>query len=56
MKISFDLDDTLILTDKDAVYENPVRPIKALFFKEKLRMGIRELCEELRSLGYEICV
>jgi len=56
MRISFDLDDTLILTEKDAVYENPVRPVKALFFKEKLRKGIRNLCEELRSLGYEICV
>jgi hypothetical protein len=56
MKIPFDLDDTLILTDKDAVYEEPLRTIKVLFFKEKLRRGIRQLCEELRSLGYEICV
>lgn len=56
MKISFDLDDTLILTDKDAVYEKPVKLFKAFFFKEKLREGIRELCKELKDLGYEICV
>ncbi|MFZ5986768.1 MAG: HAD family hydrolase [Bacillota bacterium] len=56
MKISFDLDDTLILTDKDAIYETPVKVIKAFFFKEKLRKGIRDLCEELKSLGYDICV
>lgn len=56
MKISFDLDDTLILTDKDAIYEEPVRRVRALFFKEKLRKGIRILCEELKSLGFDICV
>jgi len=56
MKISFDLDDTLILTNKDAIYENPVRSLKAFFYKEKLRSGIKELCEELKTLGYEICV
>jgi len=56
MKISFDLDDTLILTNKDAIYEKPVRGFKALFFKEKLRKGIIALCEELKSLGFDICV
>ncbi|HHV28914.1 MAG TPA: HAD family hydrolase [Clostridium sp.] len=56
MKISFDLDDTLILTDKGALYEAPVKKIKAIFYKEKLRKGIRNLCEELKSLGYDICV
>ncbi len=56
MKISFDLDDTLILTDKDAIYEKPVKGIRALFYKEKLRKGIIALCEELKSLGFDICV
>ncbi|MDP4181330.1 MAG: HAD family hydrolase [Bacillota bacterium] len=56
MKISFDLDDTLILTENDAIYENPVKMIKSLLYKEKLRKGIRNLCEELKSLGYDICV
>lgn len=56
MKISFDLDDTLILTEKDAVYEEPVRRIRALFYKEKLRQGIISLCKELKSLGFDICV
>ena len=35
MKISFDLDDTLILTDKDAVYEKPVKHFKAFSLKRK---------------------
>jgi predicted glycosyltransferase len=56
MKISFDLDDTLILTDKDSIYEKPVRGFRALFYKEKLRKGIIVLCEELKSLGFDICV
>ncbi len=56
MKISFDLDDTLILTNKDAIYENPVKCIRALLYKEKLRKGIIVLCEELKYLGFEICV
>ncbi|AEV68584.1 hypothetical protein [Acetivibrio clariflavus] len=56
MKISFDLDDTLILTDKDTEYEKPVKFIRALFFKEKLRKGTKALCEELKSLGFDICV
>lgn len=56
MKISFDLDDTLILTDEGVIYEKPVRNIKALFYKEKLRNKIINLCIELEKLGYEICV
>ncbi len=56
MKISFDLDDTLILTGKHALYETPVKKFKAIFYREKLRKGTRNLCGELKSLGYEICV
>lgn len=56
MKISFDLDDTLILTDKNAVYEAPKKRIRAFFYKEKLRKGIRSLCEELEAIGFDICV
>ena len=56
MKISFDLDDTLILTCKNAIFEKPVSRFKAFFFKEKLRKGIIDLCKELKALGYEICV
>jgi len=56
VKISFDLDDTLILTGKHALYETPVKKFKAIFYREKLRKGTRNLCGELKSLGYEICV
>lgn len=56
MRISFDLDDTLILSDKDSKNEPPLKYIRSLFYKEKLREGIVFLCRELNSMGYEICV
>ena len=56
MRISFDLDDTLILSDKEAKYESPERSLLSRFYKEKLRMGIVKLYNELTSLGFEICV
>lgn len=56
MRISFDLDDTLILSDKDSKYEYPSKVLTSIFFKEKLRKGIIQLCRELTSSGYDICV
>lgn len=56
MKISFDLDDTLILTNEGALHEQPVKRLFSLFYKERLRRGIVGLCKELESMGYDICV
>jgi hypothetical protein len=56
MKISFDLDDTLILTNEGALHEQPIKRLYSIFSKEKLRKGIINLCKELSGLGYDICV
>ena len=37
-------------------YMKSPRGFKGLFYKEKLRKGIIVLCEELKSLGFDICV
>lgn len=56
MKISFDLDDTLIFTDIDSRYDIPVQRFRGTFYKEKLRSGTKELCKQLTDMGYKICV
>jgi|LSQX01.2.fsa_nt_gb hypothetical protein len=37
MKISFDLDDTLILSGKNAFYEPPIKFPYSIFYRECLR-------------------
>ncbi|NLW46247.1 MAG: HAD family hydrolase [Firmicutes bacterium] len=56
MKISFDLDDTLILTNEGALHEQPIKRLYSVFYKERLRKGIINLCKELSGLGFDICV
>jgi hypothetical protein len=56
MRISFDLDDTLILSGKNSSYEAPIRFPYSIFYKERLRKGTVNLFKELSSLGYELCV
>ncbi|MEN8908144.1 MAG: HAD family hydrolase [Clostridiales bacterium] len=56
MKISFDLDDTLILSEKGSLYETQLKFPFNIIFKERLRKGIIDLCEELKLLGYSISV
>ena len=56
MRISFDLDDTLILTGENCLYENPLKFPFYLFYKERLRKGMVELYKELTDLGCDICV
>lgn len=56
MRISFDLDDTLILTGQNSIYEDPVRFPYSLFYRERLRKGTIELCRKLKDMGYDICV
>lgn len=56
MRISFDLDDTLIISDKGSKYEEITLLWRKFFYKEKLRYGIKKLCKDLINLGYEICV
>ncbi len=56
MRISFDLDDTLILSHKYCLNELPVMFPFSLFYKESLRKGTVNLCKQLKGLDYEICV
>ncbi|HEX9061282.1 MAG TPA: HAD family hydrolase [Clostridia bacterium] len=56
MKISFDLDDTLILTGENCLYEDSIKFPYSILYKERLRKGTVNLCKELASLGYDICV
>ena len=56
MRISFDLDDTLILTGDGCLYEAPIKFPYSLFYKEQLRRGTINLCNQLTALGYEVCV
>ena len=56
MRISFDLDDTLILSDKCTKFETPTKKLFSHFYREKLRKGIINLCQQLKSNDYNICV
>jgi hypothetical protein len=56
MKISFDLDDTLILSHGGRLCEPPLKFPFSIFYRERLRKGTAALCRELAALGCEICV
>jgi hypothetical protein len=56
MRLSFDLDDTLILSDKESCYEEQLKFPWYIMFKERLRQGTISLCNGLNLLGYDICV
>lgn len=56
MKISFDLDDTLILSGENHEYEDAIKFPYSLFYKEKLRKGTLSLFNKLKELGYNISV
>jgi hypothetical protein len=56
MKISFDLDDTLILSGKNYRYEDPIKFPYSIFYKERLRRGTIQLCKDLNALGYTVSI
>lgn len=56
MRISFDLDDTLIPAELDPKSGEGVMFPFSLFYRERLRQGTRALCRELEKLGCEICI
>ncbi len=56
MRISFDLDDTLILTGADARLEPlPRSPLRWLY-RERLRQGAVALCARLRAAGWKVSI
>lgn len=56
MRISFDIDDTLIPAGLDPKRGEGVMFPFSLFYRERLRPGTRALCRELEKLGCEICI
>lgn len=56
MRISFDLDDTLILSGEGCLYEKPLRFPYSILYKERLRKGTVNLCKDLINIGYDILV
>ena len=57
MKISFDLDDTLICCDPVVPREKHWVPwILRLWFREPLRRGSVDLVRRLQSLGHEVVI
>ena len=57
MRISFDLDDTLICDRATVPYEpNRVPFFLRFWFREPLRLGTCELIAKLKQHGFEICI
>ncbi|MDJ1185434.1 hypothetical protein [Roseofilum casamattae] len=57
MKISFDLDDTLIGVPDNGQHEpNRVPIVLRLWFNEPLRLGICSLANHLQESGHQICI
>ncbi|MEG3966070.1 hypothetical protein QUA00_00220 [Microcoleus sp. T2B6] len=57
MRISFDLDDTLICARKEAPWEpNRVPFFLKPWINEPLRLGTRALMQELKTWGHEIWI
>jgi hypothetical protein len=57
LKISFDLDNTLICFQENAKHEpNKVPFFLKLWFKEPLRLGTCKLMKKLKNHGHEICI
>lgn len=57
MKISFDLDDTLICLQENSKHEpNQVPALFKLWFNEPLRLGTCNLIKQLKENGHEICI
>jgi hypothetical protein len=57
MRISFDLDDTLICIEKSVPSEPAPRwSLRAFIPKAPLRLGTRELYAQLASRGWDVCI
>ena len=57
MRISFDLDDTLICPQENVPAEpNPVPLLLRLWWHEPLRLGTCDLIKALEQRGFEVCI
>ncbi len=56
VKISFDLDDTIILRETSPLIEPPLPKPAGLLYHERLRLGVVALCARLQDAGWQVCV
>jgi len=56
MRISFDLDDTLIFKTVEGPVDDSLPPLQRSYLEEKLRAGTRELMLALAQRGHEIWI
>lgn len=56
MRISIDLDDTLIFKTVTGPVDESLPPLKRSYMEEKLRAGTRELIQALAQRGHEIWI
>lgn len=53
MRLSFDLDDTLFVSPENFKTENALPFPLSVIYRERLRLGTRELFAQLRAMGVE---
>ena len=56
MRVSFDLDEVLFVSPQTHKTEPALKFPFSLFFRERLRLGTRDVIRELQRLGYEVWV
>ena len=56
MRVSFDLDDTLIFKTVDGITDDSLPPLKRSYMEEKLRAGTREVMQALAQRGHELWI
>ena len=56
MRVSFDLDEVLLVSPETHKTEPPLKPPFSFFYKERLRLGTVDLINELQRLGLEVWV
>lgn len=56
MRVSFDLDEVLFVSEKTHKTEPPLRFPLNRIYTERLRLGTPELINRLQALGYEVWV
>jgi hypothetical protein len=57
MRISFDIDDTLMCRDPEMPCERRVLPFSLCFWvRESLRLGARSLIQDLQKQGHEVWI
>lgn len=56
VKISFDLDETLVLNANEGPQERALQGPARLLYHERLRLGTVALCGRLSAAGWQVCI